>query len=75
MQRRFIGAHTGVATNQLQLAHGHIQRGLVGIFQMQKLLQRRRAIRIFLAQIHVHQTTVAANAMCVVHHGVAYIEL
>jgi hypothetical protein len=39
VQRRFVGAHAGVAADQLQLAHRHIQHGLVGVFQVQELLQ------------------------------------
>ena len=38
VQRGFVGTDTGVAANQLQLANGHIQRSLVGIFQVQKFL-------------------------------------
>ena len=75
MQGCFVGTHACVATNQLQLADGHIQRGFVGIFQMQKLLQGWRAIWVLLAQIHVDQTAVTPNAVGVVHHGVAHIEL
>ena len=75
VQRRFIGTHTGVAANQLQLADGHIQRGFVGVFQMQKLLQGGRAVWVLLTQVHVHQTAVAANAVGVVHHRVAHVEL
>jgi hypothetical protein len=40
VQRRFVGAHAGVAADQLQLADRHVQRGLVGVFQVQELLHR-----------------------------------
>jgi hypothetical protein len=40
VQRGLVGAHAGVAADQVQLAHRHVQRGLVGVFQVQELLQR-----------------------------------
>ena len=39
VQRCLVGAHPGVAADQLQLAHRHIERGLVGVFEVQELLQ------------------------------------
>ena len=38
VQRRLVGAHAGVAADQLQLADRHVQRGRVGVLQLQKLL-------------------------------------
>ena len=57
------------------MADRHIQRGLVSIFQVQKLLQLRLALRVLIAHIHVDQATVAANAVAGVHHGIADVEL
>jgi hypothetical protein len=34
VQRGFIGADAGVTADQLQLADRHVQRGLVGVFQV-----------------------------------------
>ena len=75
VQWRFVGAHACVAANQLQLTDGHIERGLVGVFQVQKLLQGGRAVFVFLAHVHVDQTPVAANAVRAVHHRVAHVQL
>ena len=59
----------------MQLAHGHIEHGIVGIFQMQKLLQSGAAIGVFLAHVHIDQAVVAAYAVGAVHHGVAHFQL
>ena len=67
MQRRFIRADTGVAADLLQLADRHIQGGVVGILQVQKLGDA-------LAQVHVDQALVTANAVRAVHHRVAEVE-
>jgi len=75
VQRRFVGTHAGVAANQVQLAHRHIEHGVVGVFEVQELLQRGCAVGVLLAQVHVDEATVAANAVGVVHHGVAQVEL
>jgi len=75
VQRRLVRAHAGVAADELQLAHRHIQHGLVGIFEVQKLLQRGRAIGVLVAHIHVDEAPVAADAVLAVHHGVAHVEL
>ena len=75
MQRRFVGTHAGVAANQLQLAHGHIERGLIGVFEVQKLLQGRRAVLVFLAHVHVDQAPVTADAVLAMHHRIAHIQL
>ena len=45
-----------------------------GVFEVQKLLHRRRAVGIFLAQIHVDQAPVAANAVGAVDHRVAHLQ-
>ena len=71
VQHRLVGADAGVAADELQLADRHVEHGLVGVFQVQKLLQRRRAIGVFLAHVHVDEAPVAANAMRAVHHRVA----
>jgi hypothetical protein len=44
VQRRLVGAHAGVAADQVQLADRHVEHGLVGVFQVQELLQRGRAV-------------------------------
>ena len=74
VQGRFVGADAGVTADQVQLAHRHVEHGLVGIFQVQELLQRRRAVRVLLAQVHVDQAPVAADAVGVVHHRVAHVQ-
>ena len=38
VQRRFVGRDTGVAADELQLADGHVERGLVGVLQVQEFL-------------------------------------
>ena len=75
VQRRFIRADPGVAADQLQLADRHIQRGLVGVFEVQKLLDLRIAIGLHLAQIQVHQTPVTPDTVGAVHHRVAHVQL
>ena len=75
VHRRFVGAHARVAANQLQLAHGHIERGLVSVFKVQKLLQGGRAVFVFLPHVHVDQAPVAADAVRAVHHRVAHVQL
>ena len=37
VQRRFFGADAGVAADQVQLRHRHVERGLVGVLQVQEL--------------------------------------
>ena len=76
MQRGFIGAHAGVAADQVQLADGHIQHRCLGVFQVQKLLQGRAAIGLRRSpHVQVHQAPVAANAVGAVHHRVTNIQL
>ena len=76
VQRRLVGADAGVAAHQVQLAHGHVERGLVGVLQVQHFLQQRLALGIgALAQVHVDQAAVAADAVRGVHHRVAHVEL
>ena len=36
VQRRLFGADAGVAADQVQLRHRHVERGLVGVFQVQE---------------------------------------
>ena len=75
MQRRFISTHAGVTADELQLAHWHIQCGLVGVFEVQKLLQLGFPLGRLVAHVHVDQAAVAANAVRGVHHRVAQVEL
>ena len=75
VQRGFVGTHARVAADQLQLAHGHIQHGLVGVFEVQELLHGGRAVGVLVAHVHVDQAPVAANAMRAVHHRVAHVQL
>jgi hypothetical protein len=37
VQRRLVGADAGVAADQVQLRHRHVQRGLVGVLEVQEL--------------------------------------
>ena len=75
VQRRLVGAHPCVAADLLQLADRHVQHGLVGVFEVQELLQRGLAVGVLLAQIQVDQAPVAANAVGGMHHRVADVEL
>ena len=75
VQRRLIGGDAGIAADQLQLADRHIQRGRVGIFQVQEFLQLRLTLGILVAHIHVDQAPVAAYAVRGVHHRVAQGQL
>jgi hypothetical protein len=75
VQRRLVGADAGVAADQLQLADRHVQRGLVGVFEVQELLQCRFAVRVLLAQVQVDQAPVAADAVGGMHHRVADVQL
>ena len=74
VQRGFVGTHPGVTADQLQLAHGHVEHGVVGVLQMQKLLQGRLALGIFVAHIHIDKPPVAANTVGVVDYGVAHVQ-
>ena len=75
VQGRLVGAHAGVAADQLQLADRHIQRGRVGVLQLQELLQLRHTMFIGLAHVHIEQPAVAADAVRRVHHRVAHAQL
>ena len=68
VQRRFVGADACVAADLVQLADRHIQRCFVGVLQVQELAGA-------LAQVHVDQALVAADAMRAVHHRIGYFEL
>jgi hypothetical protein len=68
VQRRLVGADAGVAADQVQLRHRHVQRGLVGVFQVQELAGA-------FAQVDVQQPLVAADAVVDVHHRVADLQL
>ena len=71
VQGGFIGAYACVAANQVQLAYRHIQRGISGVFEVQKLLQAGAAVGVFLAYVHIDQATVAPYAVGAVYDGVA----
>ena len=59
----------------MQLADGHVQGGLVGVFQMQKLLQHRLALVVHaLTHVHVDQAPVPAYAVRTVDHRVADLQ-
>ncbi len=75
VQRRLVGAHARVAADLVQLADRHVERRLVGVLQVQHFLQHRRAVGMgALAQVHVDQAPVAADAVRAVHHRVADVE-
>jgi hypothetical protein len=61
-----VGA--GVAGDDVELGHGHVELVAVGILQVQEL-------GVALAQVHVHQAHVAADAVAGVHHRVVGLEL
>ncbi len=75
VQRSFVGTHAGVAADELQLAYGHIQHRFTRVLQVQKLLQGRGSVRVFVAYVHVDEAPIAADAVRAVHDGVAHIEL
>ncbi len=68
VQRRLLGRHAGVAADQRELRHRHVQRRLVGVFQVQELA------RTF-AQVDVDQPHVAADAVRGVHDRIAQLQL
>ena len=74
VQRRLVGADPRVAADLLQLAHRHVQHGLVRVFEVQELLHLGRAVVLQLAHAHVDQAAVAADAVGRVHHRVADVE-
>ena len=75
MQRGLVRTDTAVAADQVQLADRHIQGGFVSVFQMQKLLQQGLTQIIYaLAHVHVHQASVATNAVGAVYHRVAHLQ-
>jgi hypothetical protein len=65
----------GVAADLLQLADRHVEHGLVGVFEVQELLQCRFAVGVFLAQVQIDQAPVAADAVGGMHHRVADVQL
>jgi hypothetical protein len=75
VQGRLFGADAGIVADQVQLAHRHVERGLVGILQVQELLKHGRAIRVLLAHVHVDESPVASDAVLGVHHGISHLEL
>jgi hypothetical protein len=68
VQRCFVGRHAGVAADQVQLRHRHIQRGLVRVFEVQELARP-------VAEVDVQQPLVAPDAVVDMHHRVADLEL
>ncbi len=68
VQRRLFGRHAGVARDQVQLRHRHVERGLVGVLEVQELART-------IAQVDVEQALVAADAVIHMHHRVADLQL
>ena len=68
MQRRRIRLGAGIARNHVQLRHRHEKLGLVGVVQFEEFLLAG-------AEVHAHQALVAADAVALMHHRVADLEL
>ena len=58
VQRRLFGADAGVAADQVQLRHRHVQRGLVGVLEVQEL---RRPAVLAIGQVDVDQARRSAR--------------
>jgi hypothetical protein len=72
VQRRFLGADARVAADEMQLRDRHVQRGLVGVLQVQELAgPPLSSIR----QVDVPQPDVAPDAVVHVHHRVTHLQL
>ena len=67
MQRRTGVTGTGIPADQMQRRYGHIQFGLVGIFQGKEFL-------LLPIDFQRLQTLIAADAMIDVHHRIAGIQ-
>ena len=63
-----LGVGAGVAGDHVQLRHRHIELVAAVVLQMQEL-------GVALAEVHVEETEVAADAVRDVHHRVADLEL
>ena len=68
VQGRLLFARTRVAADDRERRHRHVQLGLVGVLQMQKLGDA-------IAEIHVDEAEIAADAVLSVHDRVADFEL
>ena len=71
VQRRLVGADAGVAADQVQLRHRHVERRLVGVLEVQELGR----LLVAAAEVDVDQAEVAADAVVDVHHRVADLQL
>jgi hypothetical protein len=65
LDRFRVGA--AVARDDLQLRHRHVELGAVGVFEVEEF-------GVALAEIHVHQAEVAADAVAFMHHRVADLQ-
>ena len=68
VQGRGLGQAAGVAADDVQLRHRHIELVLAGVFKQQEL-------GLAFAKIKVEQALVAAYAVLGVHHRIADLEL
>ena len=68
MQLNRFRIDAAIARNDLQLRHRHIELGPGRIFEMQEL-------GIPLAEVHMHQALIAADAMVFMHHRIANLQL
>ena len=64
VQRRLGRIDAGVAADQVQLRHRHVQRGVVGVAQVQELAGA-------VTEVEVDQSAVASDAVVGMHHRVA----
>ena len=68
VQRRVFRRGARIAGDHMQLRHGHVQLGVLGVFEVQEF-------RLAFAQVHAGQAHVAPDAVVDVHHGVADLQL
>ena len=69
VQRGFGRIDAGVAADQVQMRHRHVQRGVVGVAEVQELAGA------FAAEVEVDQSAVAPDAVVGVHHRIADLQL
>ena len=67
MQQHGFGIDAAVARDDFELGNRHVELGLVGILEVEKLF-------IAVAVVHVHQAEIAADAMILVHYRVADLQ-
>ena len=72
VQRCFLGADAGVARDQMELRDRHVERGLVGVFEVQELAG---APILSIREVDALQARIAPDAVVRMHHRVADLQL